>query len=90
MRLSYQFRTAWLDGISNGGITAADGGDTYWDDDAELDLSIRYQYNDALEFFFDAVNLTDGPGLRYATGKPYVEERETFGERFIMGVRATF
>ncbi len=90
VRLSYQYRSEWLDSVGLGGIAASNGGDQYWDADEEVDLSVRYSINDALEWFFDASNLTNGQGLRYSTDKRYTIENETFGTRYMMGVRFQF
>ena len=90
IRLSYQYRTNWLDSVGLGGISASNGGDQFWDDDEELDLSIRYSFNDAVEWYFDASNLTNGRGLRYSTEKRYTIENETFGARYLTGVRFHF
>lgn len=96
-RLSYQYRTEWLDAIQ---IRAAnpdgtlrppvDGGDAYWDNDEELDFSLRYSVNDDVEWFFDASNLLDGPGRRYRGDEIRVIEYETFGPRYVTGVRVSF
>ena len=65
-------------------------GDVYWDDDEELDLSIRYRINDNFEWTFDAVNLTNDPGRRFAVDPGHPIEYERFGRRYIMGVNFTF
>jgi len=90
IRLSYQYRTEWLNSVGLGGISASNGGDQFWDDDEEVDLSIRYSFNDAVEWYFDASNLTNGRGLRYSTDRRYTIENETFGARYLMGVRFNF
>lgn len=94
-RLSYQFRTAWLQGvgaygIANGKLVPVSNGDVFWDDDNELDLSIRYEINKNVEFFFDALNLTDQQAIRYGDSRAFPIEGETFGRRYIFGVRANF
>ena len=90
VRLSYQYRSEWLDSVGLGGIAASNGGDQFWDADEEVDLSVRYSINEELEWFFDASNLTNGRGLRYSTDKLYTIENETFGTRYMMGVRFQF
>lgn len=95
VRLAYQFRTAWGQSIGdytflNGVPVPSGNGDIYWDDDGELDLSVRYELNSNLEWYFDAVNLTDQGGRRYADKPQYPIEFETFGPRYIMGVRFNF
>jgi len=95
VRLAYQFRTAWRQSLGTyvavAGQQVPNGnGDIYWDDDAEVDLSVRYQINDNLEWFFDAANLTDEQSIRFADSKDYPIEIESFGERYIMGVRLKY
>jgi TonB-dependent receptor len=89
-RLAWQYRTEWLSSISDPGISASNGGDVYWDNDGELDFSIRYSADDRVEYFFDASNLLNGPGVRYATRPEFTIENETFGPRYVGGVRVKF
>lgn len=101
LRLSYQKRTAWLDGYAD---DLTDAGDTYWATDDELDFSVRYAISKNVEVFFDATNLLNNPGRRFAepgnlltaTGTPtpftdsYTIEWERFGRRFAGGFRVNF
>lgn len=101
LRLSFQKRTAWLDGYAD---DLADAGDTYWAADDELDFSARYAISKNVEVFFDATNLLNNPGRRFAepgnlltaTGPPtpftdsYTIEWERFGRRFAGGFRVNF
>ena len=101
VRLQYQRRSAWLDGVAD---DLTDAGDTYWDRDDELDLSARYAFTDNFEVYFDASNLLNKPGRRFAepgnlltaTGTPtpftdiYTIEYERFGRRYSAGVRFNF
>lgn len=100
-RLQYQRRSLWLDGIAD---SDADGGDTYWDADDELDFSARYAINENFQIYFDASNLLNKPGRRFAdpagvrtaTGTPTAMiksqtiEWERFGRRYSGGIRVTF
>lgn len=101
LRLQYQKRSTWLDGIAD---DLADAGDTYWAADDELDFSARYAFTKNFEVFFDATNLLNKPGRRYsepgnlltASGVPTARssaqtiEWERFGRRYSGGVRVTF
>ena len=94
-RLTYQFRTTWLQGVGtynviNSKLVPVTNGDVFWDDDGEMDLSIRYEVNKNLEYFFDAVNLTNEQAIRYGDTRAFPVEGETFGPRYIMGVRLNF
>jgi TonB-dependent receptor len=101
VQLSYQRRSLWLDGFAD---DLADAGDTYWAADDELDLSARYSINKNFEIYFDATNLLDNSGRRFAepgnlltaTGIPsafsdrQTIEWERFGRRYAAGLRFTF
>ncbi len=94
-RVAYQRRSAWGQSVGdyqvlNGAIVPVTNGDVYWDDDEELDLSIRYQINDNFELTFDAANLTNDPGRRYGDTSAFPIEWERFGRRYILGVNFTF
>jgi TonB-dependent receptor len=95
VRLAYQYRTPWGESVGtyrdvNGGIYPTDNGDIFWDADEELDLSVRYQVNKHFEVYLDGVNLTDQGARRYGDQKRYPIEYETFGRRYIAGVRFNF
>lgn len=101
LRLQYQRRSTWLDGIAD---DLTDGGDTYWAADDELDFSARYGITKNFEIYVDASNLLNKPGRRYsdpgnlltATGLPtpassvQTIEWERFGRRYSAGVRINF
>lgn len=101
LRLQYQKRSKWLDGIVD---DLADAGDTYWASDDEMDISARYAFSDNFEIYFDASNLLNKPGRRFsdpgnllrASGvaakdtSAYTIEWERFGRRYSGGVRVTF
>ncbi len=94
-RLAYQYRTAWGQSVGdyqvlNGKTVPVANGDVYWDDDEELDLSIRYRINDNFELTFDAANLTNDPGRRYGDTSAFPIEWERFGRRYIAGANFTF
>lgn len=101
LRLQYQKRSTWMDGIAD---ELTDAGDTYWAADDELDFSARYAISKNFEIYFDASNLLNKPGRRYAepgnlltaTGTPtpftdsYTIEWERFGRRYSGGIRVNF
>jgi len=94
-RLTYQFRTTWLQSVGaystiNGKLVPTTNGDVFWDDDGEMDLSVRYEVNKNLEFFLDAVNIANEQAVRYGDTRAFPVEGETFGPRYIMGVRLNF
>jgi outer membrane receptor protein involved in Fe transport len=106
LRLQYQKRSTWLDGIAD---DLTDAGDTYWAADDEIDFSARYALNRNVEIFFDATNLLNKPGRRYsdpgslltagsttiaaiptASSDNQTIEWERFGRRYSGGIRVTF
>lgn len=101
LRLQYQRRSKWLDGIAD---DLTDAGDTYWASDDELDFSARYAITKNVEIYFDASNLLNKPGRRFSDpgsllrsiGVPskdlsnYTIEYERFGRRYSGGLRVTF
>ena len=86
LRLQYQVRTDWLDGLG----AATDGGDQFWATDNELDFSARYAVTPNFEVYFDAANLINQPGRRFVRDSRYTIEWERFGRRFTGGVRGNF
>ncbi len=93
-KLSYQFRTKWLDLIGSGpgtDIPGLEGAyDLYWSSQDRLDFSIRYAVTPRLEAYFDASNLLDSPGRRFQGKTIYTYEFETFGRRYVGGLRFTY
>lgn len=94
-RLAYQWRSKWMQSIGdyqllNGAVVPVTNGDIYWNDDEELDLSIRYRISDRLEWSFDVANLTNDPGRRFGGTPDKPIEWERFGRRYIMGLSFTF
>lgn len=101
LRVQYQRRSAWLDGIAD---DLTDGGDTYWAADDEMDVSARYAITRNVEIYFDASNVLNNPGRRYsepgnlltAGGIPTPKtdnqtiEWERFGRRYSGGIRVNF
>lgn len=86
VRLNYQKRTDWLDGLGS----VADGGDFYWTTDDEMDVSARYAITPNFEVYFDASNLLNQPGRRFVRDRQFTIEWERFGRRYTGGVRFTF
>ncbi len=85
-RVNYQHRTEWLDGL--GGPDTA--GDIYWAADDELDVSLRYTFNEHLEGYIDGKNVLDGAGRRYAGITERTIEYEKFGAIYSAGIRLSY
>ena len=85
-RLTYQYRSAWLNAIN---LSNPDQ-DRFWDERPSLDFSFRYSMNDNVTYFLDANNLTDEFGRRYNGNTNNVYEVEGFGQSYLAGVRVSF
>lgn len=101
LRVQYQYRSTWLDGIAD---ELTDAGDTYWAADDEMDISVRYAVTKNFEIYADASNVLNAPGRRYSepgnllTALGVATDRregqtiewERFGRRFSGGFRVNF
>ncbi|HYD43921.1 MAG TPA: TonB-dependent receptor, partial [Phenylobacterium sp.] len=87
-RATYQYRTDWLDEVFPSGSAA--NSNLYWDETTRLDVSLRYQVNDYVSLFADGNNLTNEKGVRYQGREDRPYEVESFGRKFLFGVRASF
>jgi TonB-dependent receptor len=85
-RISWQARSEWLDSIGDGDAV----GDQYWSQVERLDFSARYELNPNLEWYFDANNLLDEPGVRWTGNADRTVEYERFGARYQTGFRFNF
>lgn len=85
-RLTYQYRSAWLNAIN---LSNPDQ-DRFWDERPSLDFSFRYAMNDNITYFLDANNLTDEFGRRYNGNPNNVYEVEGFGQSYLAGVRVSY
>ena len=84
-RLSYQYRSPWLNSIDLGQPLL----DRFWDARPSLDLSLRYSINENFLLYIDANNLTDERGRRYRDNDNFVYELEGFGASYLAGIRFT-
>jgi TonB-dependent receptor len=85
-RLSWQYRTKWIDSIGSGDVL----GDGYWDEVGRLDFKAAYTFTDNVQAYFEANNLLNEPGIRYEGERYRVSEYEMFGARFLAGLRLNF
>jgi TonB-dependent receptor len=85
-RLSWQYRTKYIDSIGNGDIL----GDRFWDEVGRLDFKVGYTINDFANVYLEANNLLEEPGIRYEGETIRVSEYEEFGRRYMIGLRLNF
>ena len=83
-RISYQYRSEWLNAVDIGEPRL----DRFWDTRPSLDASFRYSISDNWLLFLDANNLTDEFGRRFNGSTNNVYEVEGFGRSYLVGIRA--
>jgi TonB-dependent receptor len=85
-RLSYQYRSGYLDSLDLGRTD----NDIYWDENGRFDMAIRYEMTPKSSIYLDIRNLTDTEGYRYIGDYSRGYEVETFGRQVLAGVKLTF
>ena len=92
-RLTYRYRDRWLDETETGDVFGLDAG-VYWDTQTRLDLALRYDLEQLTGYqasiFVDVNNLTDAVDLRYSGEKWNPNQSESYGRRYVAGVRWSF
>ncbi|MGC6329616.1 TonB-dependent receptor [Rhizorhabdus sp. FW153] len=83
-RVSYQWRSSWLDTL--GGFGSGEFRKGY----ENLDVSLRYALNENLTLFADLANLTDEKYIAYQGTPATPTEVEQIGARYMFGVRFAF
>jgi len=83
-RVSYQWRSHWLDTL--GGL----GSGEYRDGYGNLDVSLRYAVTDNFTLFADLANLTDEIYVAYDGTTERPTEVEQIGSRYLFGLRFNF
>lgn len=64
--------------------------DIYWEGRSQLDFTASYDVADRVNVYFEAKNLTDSEGVRYAGDRSRPTERERFGYLLFSGIRVNF
>jgi TonB-dependent receptor len=85
VRLSYQWRSDWLDTL--GGLGTGGTGDEVRQGYENLDLSVRYAVTDNFTLFADLNNLTDALYIAYQGTPDRPSEVEQIGGRYLFGIR---
>ncbi len=85
-RLNYQYRDEWISPIESP--------DEVWGEQQRVDLSIAYELpwdvaGAAMSVYLNGNNLTDEVDLRYA-GNGTVNQRESYGRSYLLGLRVGF
>jgi len=88
-RVSYQWRDRWLDTLGGLGVGAGTG-DEYRKEYENLDITLRYAFNDNLTLFADLANLTDAEYIVYQSTEQFPTEVEQIGRRSMFGLRFNF
>jgi TonB-dependent receptor len=91
-RVSYTFRSDYQSTsvtVAKNAAGQAAGSDNT-DDVAVVDASFAYQFNDAIKFTFDALNLTDEPETLLISDYELVDTTLTSGRQYYLGVQYSF
>ena len=92
-RLTYRYRSEWLDETETGAVFNLGGG-VYWAAQNRLDASVRYDLEaltgQKASIFADFNNITDESDMRYTAEAWNVNQVESFGRSFLAGVRYAF
>ncbi len=88
VRLAYNWRDDFLAGTGQTNVGA--GPPTNTGDYKQWDLSASYELNDSLQFFLDAINLTDETVHIYGRDEIQTLFAAQFGPRYNLGVRWKF
>ena len=92
-RLTYRYRSEWLDETETGAVFNLGGG-VYWAAQNRLDASVRYDLEaltgQKASIFADFNNITDESDMRYTAKRWNVNQVESFGRSFLAGVRYAF
>lgn len=83
-RVSYQWRSDWLDTL--GGFGSGESRKGY----ENLDVSVRYQINENFTIFADAANLTNEIYMAYEGSTNQPTEVEQIGARYLFGLRFNY
>ncbi len=88
-RVSYQYRSNWLDTLGGLGIGAGTG-DEFRKGYENLDVSLRYKLTDNFTLFADMANLTNAKYIAFEGTENKPTEVEQIGSRYLFGVRFGF
>ena len=92
-RLTYRYRSEWLDETETGAVFNLGGG-VYSAAQNRLDASVRYDLEaltgQKASIFADFNNITDESDMRYTAKRWNVNQVESFGRHFLAGVRYAF
>lgn len=85
-RLSYQYRDAWLSTTESGPNL-----NQYWDETERLDAKVQYELpyafgNTRTVVFFEANNLTDYEDRRYIESPNTIDQIESYGRAYLVGL----
>lgn len=86
IRLNYQYRDEWVSPIESP--------DEVWGEQERVDMNILYQlpldWNESvMSVYFNANNLTDETDVRYG-GNGLVNQAESYGRRYLLGMRFSY
>ena len=91
-RVTYRYRSEWLDETEVALIEADSA--IYWAPQERVDVALRYSLYELTGYqasiFVDLNNITDEKDVRYTGARWNPNQSESFGRRFLVGVRFSF
>jgi TonB-dependent receptor len=87
LRLSAAWRSEFFEEIND---TEDPAFDRYQDDHLQLDLTGKYQVNDSLQVFFNAININDEPLFAYFDRPQFQSQYEEYGPTLEAGFSLEF
>ena len=92
-RVTYRYRDRWLDETETGAVFGLDSG-VYWAHQMRLDAALRYDLEQLTgqkaSIFLDLNNITDEVDVRYSGYEWNPNQVESYGRRFVAGIRYAF
>ena len=92
-RVTYRYRSSWQDETETGAVFDLGDG-IFWAPQERVDLAFRYSLYELTGYqasiIVDVNNVTDETDYRYTGAKWNPNQSESFGRRFLVGVRFSF
>jgi outer membrane receptor protein involved in Fe transport len=85
VRLATNYRSKYLDEIGDDSPF-----DRYTDDHMQVDLTVRYAFDDRLIITAEAINLNDRPEYYYFGNRSRLSQYDEYGTTYGLGFRYNF
>lgn len=85
IRLATNLRSDYLDAVGDGAAT-----DRYTSEHVQMDLTVRYQFNENFQLNAAAINLNDRPEYYYFGNSMRLSQYDEYGTTYTLGLRYIF